>query len=83
MPERTDWEARARGILHGTMAQKGVTYAQLVDRLKALGVEEDEHTLRAKVGGGTFTAAFFLQCLAALELRRLVIDAYGGDETLQ
>lgn len=82
MPERTDWEAKARGVIRGAMAQKGVTYAQLAHRLAALGVQEDERNLRNKVSRGKFTAAFLLQCLAALELRRLVIDAYedaGGE----
>ena len=31
MPERTDWEARARGILRGEMARRDVTYAQLAE----------------------------------------------------
>ena len=66
MPERTDWEARARGLLRAEMARQGITYAQLVERLKAIGVREDERNLRNKVSRGKFTAAFLLQCLSAL-----------------
>ena len=33
MPERTDWEERAKGILRAEMARKGTTYAQLIDLL--------------------------------------------------
>jgi len=66
MPERTDWEAKARGILRSEMAKQNVTYSQLLERLKAIGVEEDERNLRNKVSRGKFTAAFLLQCLGAL-----------------
>ena len=66
MPERTDWEAKARGIIRGEMAKQGVTYSQLIKRLNDIGVSEDERNLRNKVSRGKFTAAFLLQCLSAL-----------------
>lgn len=66
MPERTDWEAKARGILRAEMARQSVSYLQLVERLESIGVKEDERNLRNKVSRGKFTAAFMLQCLAAL-----------------
>lgn len=71
MPERTDWEARARGIIRGEMARQGVTYAQMVERLTAIGIQEDERNLRNKISRGKFTAAFFLQCETALGVRSI------------
>lgn len=68
MVERTDWEAKARGIIRGEMARQGITYAQLVERLAELGVSEDERNLRNKVSRGKFTGAFLLQCLAAMSV---------------
>ena len=59
MPERTDWEARARGILRSEMARRGVTYAQLAEKLAAIGVDENERNLRNKVSRGKFTAGFY------------------------
>ncbi len=67
MPERTDWEAKARGILRAEMAKQNITYLQLVERLDLIGVQEDERNLRNKVSRGKFTAAFMLQCLEALD----------------
>lgn len=64
--ERTDWEDQAKGLLRGEMARRGVTYAQLVEKLGAIGVEENERNLRNKVSRGKFTAGFLLQVLAAL-----------------
>ena len=66
MPERTNWEAKARGLIRAEMAKGGLTYAQLVEKLKFVGVQEDERNLRNKVSRGKFTAAFMLQCLAAI-----------------
>jgi hypothetical protein len=66
MPERTDWEERAKGLLRGEMARRGVTYAQLAERLAAIGVDDNERNLRNKVSRGKFTAGFLLQCLAAI-----------------
>jgi hypothetical protein len=71
MPERTDWELKARGLLRGEMARQGITYAQLVERLAAIGVKEDERNLRNKVSRGKFTAAFLLACLSALDQREV------------
>lgn len=74
MPERTDWEERAKGILRGEMARRGVTYAQLAERLAAIGVEENERNLRNKVSRGKFTAGFLLQCMAAIGAREVRLD---------
>ncbi|WP_368425530.1 DUF6471 domain-containing protein [Tistlia sp.] len=58
------------------MARQGVTYAQLVERLAAIGVQEDGRNLRNKISRGKFTAAFLLQCLEGLGCRSLTIS--GG-----
>jgi len=64
--ERTDWEERAKGIIRAEMARRGITYVQLVERLAAIGVDENERNLRNKVSRGKFTAGFMLQCLSAV-----------------
>lgn len=71
MPERTDWEAKARGVIRGEMARQGISYAKLVKKLAAIGVKEEERNLRNKVSRGKFTAAFLIQALAAMEIRDL------------
>ena len=74
MPQRTDWEAKARGILRSEMAKQNVTYSQLLERLESIGVQEDERNLRNKVSRGKFTAAFMLQCLTAMDVSDLRIS---------
>lgn len=66
MPERTDWEEKAKGLLRAEMARRGITYAALAEQLAEIGVDDNERNLRNKVSRGKFTAGFFLQCLTAL-----------------
>lgn len=74
MVERTDWEEKAKGLLRAEMAKRGMTYAQLVDALASIGIEDNERNLRNKVSRGKFTAGFLLQCLTALGCSSLRLD---------
>ena len=74
MPEKTDWEARAANLLKAELKRKGVTYAQLVDKLAEVGVDEKEVNVRNKLSRGKFTAAFLLQCLSAIGSQQLHLD---------
>jgi hypothetical protein len=66
MPDKNPWEARVQGILKAELKRRSVTYAQLVDKLAAIGVDETEPNIRNKLARGKFTAAFMLQCLDAI-----------------
>lgn len=67
MAEKTDWEMKAANLLKAELKRKGVTYAQLVERLAGIGIDEKEANVRNKLSRGKFTAAFLLQCLSAIE----------------
>ena len=66
MPEHTDWELMAANLLKAELKRKGVTYAQLVEKLNVLGISEKELNIRNKLSRGKFSAAFLLQCLSAI-----------------
>ncbi|MDP1630203.1 MAG: DUF6471 domain-containing protein [Caulobacter sp.] len=63
-----------KGTIRAEMNKRDLTYADLVDRLKNIGVEENERNLRNKVARGTFSALFFIQCLEAIGVVNLKID---------
>jgi hypothetical protein len=71
MAEKTDYELMAANLLKAELKRKGVTYAQLVAKLADIGVDEKEVNVRNKLSRGKFTAAFFLQCLRAIEVESL------------
>ncbi|WP_425419683.1 DUF6471 domain-containing protein [Oricola indica] len=48
-----------------------MTYAGLVEELSEIGVDEKEANVKNKLSRGKFTAAFFLQCLAAIDTQTL------------
>lgn len=67
----TDWNARAANLLKSELKRTGVKYADLVEKLAAIGVEEKEVNIRNKLSRGTFTAAYLIQCLEAIGVREL------------
>jgi hypothetical protein len=68
MPERNEWEEKAANLLKAEIKRRGLTYAQVVEKLAEIGVSEDERNLRNKLSRGKFTAAFLLQCLTAIQV---------------
>lgn len=66
-----EWSDRAKNLLRSELKRKGVTYAQLSDLLDKIGVKENEKNIANKISRGVFTMAFFLQCMAAIEVTEL------------
>lgn len=65
-PATVEFETRAKNLLKGELKRRGVTYAQLAEKLAMIGVAENERNLNNKISRGGFTAAFLLQCLDAV-----------------
>lgn len=73
MAEKNLWEEKAANLLKAELKRKGITYAQLIEMLANIGVEEKEANLRNKLSRGKFTAAFLLQCLEAIGADKLEV----------
>jgi hypothetical protein len=69
-----EWGQRATAFLKAKMKEADVTYAELAKRLKKHGLKETEAGITMKLKRGTFTAIFFLACIAALELEQVVLE---------
>ena len=74
MPAQTDWEAKASNLLKAELKRKGVTYAQLIEKLAEIGIREKEVNVANKLSRGKFSAAFMLGCLEAIGSQRLLLD---------
>jgi hypothetical protein len=74
MATGSDWEAKVKGLLKGELKRRGVTYAQLVEKLAAIGVVDSEPNIRNKLARGKFTAVFMLQCLKAIGTEIVRLD---------
>ncbi len=74
MKEQKDWEDQVKNLLKAELKKRGVTYAQLVDKLADIGVSETEPNIRNKLARGKFTAVFLVQCLTAIGANQLSLD---------
>jgi hypothetical protein len=70
-PANLEYETLAKNLLKGELKRRGVTYAQLAEKLGEIGVQESEQNLNKKISRGGFSAAFLLQCLKAIDVRSL------------
>jgi hypothetical protein len=61
-----DWQAQVKGLLKAELKRRNLSYAGLADRLKEIGIEDNERNISNKIARGTFTAVFFVQCLEAI-----------------
>lgn len=69
-----DWNAYAKGVLRAEMARRQIKSADLVRLLGEIGVEDNDRNVGNKIARGTFSAAFFLQCLVAMKVSNLHLD---------
>lgn len=71
MPDQTEWEKRLANLLKSELKRNGVTYAQLVEKLAAMGISEKEANIANKLARGKFSAVFLVQCLEAIGVKEL------------
>ncbi len=62
---------RAKDLLKSELKRKGVTYAKLAEKLAAMDIHETERNLNNKIIRRGFSVAFFLGCLAGIEVTDL------------
>lgn len=73
-PVNVEFETRAKNLLKAELKRRGVTYAQLVERLAPMGIHETERNIANKISRGGFTAAFLIQCLSAIGCTSLQVS---------
>ncbi len=64
--KRKDWQAQVKGLLKAELARRDLTYGDLAEKLAAIGIKDNERNISNKIGRGTFTAIFFIQCMEAI-----------------
>lgn len=69
-----DWQARVKGLLKAELKRRDLTYAELAERLGAVGIHESTRNISNKIARGRFTAVFFVQCLEAIGCKTLHLD---------
>lgn len=74
MPEEQYWNEQAKGILKAQLARRNMRYHDLALALQAMGLEENQNSIATKMSRGTFSFAFFLQCMYALRIDNIELN---------
>jgi 3-mercaptopyruvate sulfurtransferase SseA len=73
-PVNVAYETKAKNLLKSELKRKGITYAQLAEKLGELGLQETEQNLNNKISRGGFSAAFLIQCLDVIGAKDIRLD---------
>ena len=66
-----EWRNTAKGMMKAELKRQNLTYEDLAVRLSAMGIDENEASIRNKVSRGTFSAVFLLQTMHAIGVELL------------
>lgn len=69
-----EYQEKAKGLLRAEIVRRNLSYEDLAEKLESIGVEESPKNLSNKIGRGSFTAGFFLQCLEAIGVETLRLE---------
>lgn len=68
---KTYWQDRVKTLLKVELTRQNITYGELAERLRKMGVPETEPNVRNKLSRGTFSAMFLIQSLEAIGVKEL------------
>ena len=63
---KDEWRSKAKGIVKAEIALRNLEYADVVEKLKEIGIEETPQNLSNKISRGAFGADFMLQVKTAI-----------------
>jgi virulence-associated protein VapD len=69
-----EWAERAARHIKAELKRANMTYDDLAGRLKKHGFKETKASIANKLARSSLPAAFFLACLAAMELEGVVLE---------
>lgn len=72
--KRKDWQALVKGLLKAELKRRNLSYADLAEKLAAVGVKDSERNISNKISRGTFTAIFFVQCMDAIGVKTIHLE---------
>ena len=68
------WEQKAKELIEREMESAGIGYKRLARLLMDLGIDESPSQINRKIKRKRFSAAFFIACLEAMEVRQIPLE---------
>ncbi len=65
---------KVKRLLKSELVKRGIKTIDLVELLNQEGLNETKSSVTSKISRGTFSAAFFLQCLSVIGCSKLEIE---------
>lgn len=72
----SDWNDKVKRLLKSELVRRGISNADLANMLLKAGIEETKSSIDSKISRGTFSAAFFIQCLTIIGCEKIEIEEY-------
>jgi Domain of unknown function (DUF6471) len=72
------WSDKVKRILKSELVKRGISTEDLVDLLNENGIEETKSSIDSKISRGTFSAAFFMQCLYVMGCTKIEIESQSA-----
>jgi hypothetical protein len=72
--KRRDWQAKVKGLVKGELKRRNLSYADLTDKLAFVGIKDGVRNISNKIGRGTFSAVFFIQCMEAIGVKTIHLE---------
>lgn len=69
-----DWQAQVKGLLKAELKKRNLSYADLAEKLGTIGIKENDRNISNKIGRGSFTAVFFVQCMEAIGCKTIHLE---------
>ncbi len=63
------WQTTATNIVKAELARRGIGYAELQQKLAAIGIEETANAINVKINRGAFSFIFFMQIMKAIDAK--------------
>ena len=73
-PQPKDWQAKVKGLLKAELKRRNLSYADLAEKLGAIGIKSEERNISNKIGRGSFTAVFLIQCLEVIGCKTIHLE---------
>lgn len=69
-----EWQTRVKGVLKAELKRRNLSYADLADKLDAIGVKTNRRNISNQIGRGSFSAVFFFQCMEAIGCKTIHVE---------
>ncbi len=72
----SNWNDKVKRLLKSELVRRGISNSDLASMLQLIGIEETKSSIDSKISRGTFSAAFFMQCLTVIGCESIEIEGY-------